>query len=263
MPPVTLRVMSYNVQGHVDRFMTGYLDRVAAAITAERPDVVGLQEVHRGTWGNRSLDQAQELARRTGMAVCFGRSHGRRGNEFGNAVLAAGEVRGAEIHPLPGGSEPRTLLQARVAVRGVELDLFVTHFSAWGRLGRAARILQAAHLRERLETAAPPFVLVGDFNAPPETPELRHLLATELFRSCGDLACTHRLMRSCLDYVFADPGWTVVSTRVPRTGPSDHWPVVVELQREVSGPPAGQPVVGPGGPASGPALGHAGVQSAE
>lgn len=232
--PASLKIMSYNVQGHAARFSAGYLDRIAAVIADERPDIVGLQEVHRGgggAWGGGFADQAAELATRTGLAVRFGASFGRRGGEFGNAVLTAGEIREAAVHPLPGGSEPRTLLQTRVAVAGLELDVYVTHFSAWGRLGRRARVLQAAHLIERLTTAPAPFILVGDLNAPPETPELRHLLSTALFRSCGELACTHRLMRSCLDYVFADPGWQVAASRVVQAGPSDHWPVVVELER--------------------------------
>jgi endonuclease/exonuclease/phosphatase family metal-dependent hydrolase len=233
MPLVNLKIMSYNVQGHADRFLSSYLDRIAEVITAERPDIVGLQEVHRSTSGPRLVDQAEELARRTGLDVRFGASYGRNGRELGNAVLCAGAVGETTVHPLPGGSEPRTLLQTRVAVRGVELDVYVTHFSAWGRLGRKARLLQATHLVGLLQHARPPFVLVGDLNASPETPELRHLLAATLFRSCGELVCTHRLMRSCLDYVFADPAWTVLATRVPRSGPSDHWPVVVELQREV------------------------------
>jgi endonuclease/exonuclease/phosphatase family metal-dependent hydrolase len=233
--PIRLKVMSYNVQGHAARFSAGYLDRIAAVIAAERPDVVGLQEVHRGgggVWGAGLADQAAGLAARTGLAVHFGPSFGRRGGEFGNAVLTAGEIREAAVHPLPGGTEPRTLLQARLAVAGLELDVYVTHFSAWGRLGRRARVLQAAHLTERLTAAPAPFVLVGDLNAPPETPELRHLLSTALFRSCGGLTCTHRLMRSCLDYVFADPGWQVTASRVVQAGPSDHWPVLVELERD-------------------------------
>ncbi|MGH9363106.1 MAG: endonuclease/exonuclease/phosphatase family protein, partial [Thermoanaerobaculia bacterium] len=75
-------------------------------------------------------------------------------------------------------------------------------------------------------------VLVGDLNAPPHAPELRHLMAADLFRMCGDgLESTHRMSRRRLDYVFADAGWTIVGERVPRGGPSDHYPVVVDLRR--------------------------------
>ena len=59
-------------------------------------------------------------------------------------------------------------------------------------------------------------------------------MAAELFRMCGDdIAFTHRFMRQRIDYVFADPGWTTASYQVIRSGPSDHWPVLVELRREI------------------------------
>jgi endonuclease/exonuclease/phosphatase family metal-dependent hydrolase len=231
VPSVDLKVMSYNVGGHGALVAGRYLERIARVIERERPDLVGLQEVHRGTWLARFADQAEVLAGLTGMTLSFGKSFGSGRGEFGNALLAAGEVRESVVHPLPGEGEPRTLLAARVAVRGAEVHFLVTHLAAWGRFGSAARAAQVAALDRRLGATAAPFVLVGDLNAPPEAPELRHLMATELFRACGGLASTHRMTRQRIDYVFADQGWTPVSSRVVRAGPSDHWPVVVELRR--------------------------------
>lgn len=235
MPSVDLKVMSYNVGGHGALVAGRYLERIARVIERERPDLVGLQEVHRGTWLARFQDQAEALERLTGLHLSFGRSlggaDGRRG-EFGNAILTPGEVRSAVVHPLPGEGEPRTVLTARVALRGAEVSFLVTHLAAWGRFGRAARLAQVTELVDRLAGTAAPFVLAGDLNAPPEAPELRHLMVTELFRACGELAGTHRMTRQKIDYVFADPGWTTVASRVLRVGPSDHWPVVVELRRE-------------------------------
>ncbi len=235
-----IRVMSYNVLGQASLLSGAYLRRVAEAIERERPDVVGLQEVHRGTWAARFSDQIDELARLTGMEAHFGASlvgqaaPGRgRPWEVGNAVLTRGEVLAAEVVPLPGSGEPRTLLDARVRVRGFPLRFLVTHLSAWGRLTSPTRHLQVQHLAARLATCGgEPFVLVGDLNAPPHAPELRHLMAADLFRMCGDaLESTHRMSRQRLDYVFADAGWTIVGERVPRGGPSDHYPVVVDLRR--------------------------------
>jgi endonuclease/exonuclease/phosphatase family metal-dependent hydrolase len=231
--PVDLKVMTYNVQGHGSLVLGSYLRRIARVIAEEKPDLIGLQEVYRGGWRARFADQAEALAAETGMSVHFGKSFGagEGGAEFGNAVLTAGEVRSTAVHALPGGGEPRTVLASRVVVKGTELDFLVTHLAAWGRLGRTARERQAAALADRLKGTAGPFVLVGDLNAPPEAPELRHLMAAELFRACGGLASTHRMTRQRIDYVFADQGWTPVSSRVVRAGPSDHWPVVVELRR--------------------------------
>ncbi len=247
MAELRLRVMSYNVGGHGARWSRRHLDRVAAAVVEADPDVVGLQEVHRGTRHSRLEDQAEALSRLTGLSVRFGKSFGLDGGEFGNAVLTRGEVRHAEVHTLPGPGEPRTLLRSRIGLAPIginlginlgidsEIDFYVTHLAAWGRWGRAARTVQIAGLVERLRQASGPFVLVGDLNAPPAAPEIGTLLAEELFRMCGeDVACTHRYMRQRIDYVFADPGWTTASYQVIRSGPSDHWPVVVELHRNLS-----------------------------
>ncbi|HZF07919.1 MAG TPA: endonuclease/exonuclease/phosphatase family protein [Thermoanaerobaculia bacterium] len=224
--------MSYNVGGHAALVAGRYLERIARVIECERPDLVGLQEVHRGTWLARFADQAEILAGLTGLTLSFGKSFDSGKGEFGNALLAAGEVRESVVHPLPGSGEPRTLLAARVAVRGTEVHFLVTHLAAWGRFGSAARAAQVAELDRWLGATAAPFVLVGDLNAPPEAPELAHLMLSELFRRCGGLESTHRMTRQRIDYVFADPGWTTVASRVLRVGPSDHWPVVVELRRE-------------------------------
>ena len=80
-----LRVMSYNVGGHGARWSRRHVERLAAAISAAAPDVVGLQEVHRGTKHSRLEDQAEELARLTGMAVHFGKSFDMERGEFGRA----------------------------------------------------------------------------------------------------------------------------------------------------------------------------------
>ena len=238
MAELRLKAMSYNVGGHGARWSRRHVDRVAAAIVEASPDVVGLQEVHRGTKHSRLEDQAETLARLTGFEVRFGRSFHLDGGEFGNAVLTRGEVRSAEVHLLPGPGEPRTLLHSRIGLESGEIEFYVTHLAAWGRWGRAARTVQIAGLVERLRQSTGPFVLVGDLNAPPDAPEIGTLLAAELFRLCGDdVACTHRFMRQRIDYVFADPGWKTCSYRVIRAGPSDHWPVMVELQRGTS-PPA-------------------------
>ena len=235
MADLRLRVMSYNVGGHGARWSGRHVDRVAEAIVAAKPDLVGLQEVHRGTRQSRLADQAEALGRLTGMAVHFGKSYEMEGGgEFGNIVLTSGELRSAEVYPLPGPGEPRTLLHTIVDFHDSEIHFYVTHLAAWGRWGRAARSVQISGLVERLQQSDGPFILVGDLNAPPDAPEIGTLMAAELFRMCGDgTTITHRFMRQRIDYVFADPGWTTVSSEVIRSGPSDHWPVLVELRREI------------------------------
>lgn len=236
MEPFRLRVLSYNIHGRAHRFSRRYLHWIAGVIDAAKPDVVGLQEVHRGGWIARYEDQAKALAELTGMRFEFGRSFGRPGDEFGNAVLTRGKIRGSEVVQLPGPGEVRTVLHTRLAFPegdgGSEIDFFVTHLAAGFRGSRPARTLQAEGLLKRLRQSSGPFVLVGDFNAPPGAPEMKTLMSAEIFRLCGEeMACTHRILRQRIDWVVADPGWSTAESRVIQAGPSDHWPVLVELHR--------------------------------
>jgi endonuclease/exonuclease/phosphatase family metal-dependent hydrolase len=260
-PQAPLSVMSYNIQGHGALLGRRYLEGIARVIRRARPRVVGLQEVHRGTWAARFDDQVAILAELTGMRASFGRSLSLRTGEYGNALLFRGRLLEEEVSILPGEAERRSILRCRILPEGPglapaglaspgqaapePLDVFVTHLAAWGRLGRSTRVRQARFVADRLHEADGSFVLTGDLNAPPAAPELAPLMAHARLRACGGpgagpgagqgagqgdgQVATHRFLRQRIDYVFAGPGWRRVGARVLRTGPSDHYPVLATL----------------------------------
>jgi endonuclease/exonuclease/phosphatase family metal-dependent hydrolase len=225
----TLKMMTYNIQGHAASRRTDHLEKIAKVIAAVSPDIAGLQEVHCRT-RKLPIDQGERIAELAGLTLAFGRSCAMDGGEYGNAVLTRGTVTRAEISPLPGGGEPRSIMRADVDIDGTPLSFFVTHLTAWGRLKRRERLEQIAIVGEFTAKAPHPHILVGDFNVPPSTEEIRVLMTHGHLRpSDPHQEFTYRLLRQRLDYVFVDPRWTVVKSEVIRTGPSDHWPVVVEL----------------------------------
>ena len=226
-------VMSYNIQGYGALFSRRYIESVARVIRKARPDVVGLQEVHRGTWAARFADQVEALAELTGMEAVFGRSLLYRTGEYGNAVLTRGRVTSRQVHCLPGEAERRSLFHTRIELPGQPLDFYVTHLAAWGRLARSIRDRQARFIAELLEDTSNPFVLTGDFNAPLGAPELETLRSSDRLHLCGRPGeTTHRFMRQRLDYIFANPAWRYLRSEVLRAGPSDHYPVVATLRLE-------------------------------
>jgi endonuclease/exonuclease/phosphatase family metal-dependent hydrolase len=225
-----MKIMSYNIQGHAASRRSDHLPKLAEVIAAEKPDVVGLQEVHCRTRVG-PVHQGETLAALTGLQHWFGRSCAMDGGDYGNAVLTRGEIRETFVHPLPGSGEPRSLLQADIDVDGTGLTFFVTHLAAWGRLLRNTRMSQVAELGDITARGSLPHVLVGDFNVPPAAEEIRTLLTHGHLRVCGDAReATFPMTRQRLDYVFCDPRWEVVGSEVIRRGPSDHWPLVVELR---------------------------------
>ena len=228
--PKRLVVMSFNIEGHASLLRTDHIEEVAETINKYRPDIVGINEAHRKTWQARFGDHTSELARLTGMNIAFGRSYRFLGGDFGNAVLTRGQVLKSEVHELPGTGEPRTLLESIVRVNGGIVELYVTHTAAWAQVNRAARTAQLQCINSHLNASGHPFILTGDLNAPPDSPEMATFLAGNVVLFAGDPKTpTHRVMEQRLDYILTDVGWQVRSARVLDDGPSDHRPVLAEL----------------------------------
>ena len=226
-----LRVMTYNVQGHAVRKNGRHLDHVAAVILNYGADVVGLQEIHCHTARSRSIDQATALAEATGMNLYFGKSCSLFGGDYGNAVLTRGILESGRSTELPGKGEQRTLLNCVVRFDGKKIDVLVTHLTAWGRLKRKEREKQLCAIADSISESGSPFVLMGDFNTAPRSPEMSVLSEGGRVLLCGDRPmATHRLTRAHYDHIYAGGGgWRVKKAEVLREGPSDHWPVVAEL----------------------------------
>lgn len=231
--PQRLTVMSFNIEGHAT-FLKGaeHLEDVAAVIRKYNPDVVGINEAHRGTWQARFGDHVEQLRLLTGMNVVFGRSYTFAGGHFGNAVLTRGEIVSSDVRDLPGTGEPRTLLESVIRVNGGTIEFYVTHTSAWASLSQDTRREQLQCVQAHLRSSRHPYILTGDLNAPADSEEMKSFLAGNTMQLAGDPAApTHRVMNHRLDYILADAGWRVTSARVLDEGPSDHRPVLAELTR--------------------------------
>ena len=230
---MSLRVMTYNIQGQASRIRAGHIERVARLIAEIRPDVAGLQEVHRGGWQARSRDQAAEIETLTGMKLSFGAAVSKTGHAFGNAILTSGTILQSHLHPLPGRGEPRAMLACSIEVRGSRVEACVTHLAAWGPIGSRARGEQAREVARIVESMNGPVILTGDFNAGPHRSELKPLHQGPLMSSCfrGD-EVTYARTKQCLDSILIDRSWRVTHAEVRRDGPSDHWPMIVDLEQQ-------------------------------
>lgn len=248
---VPLTVLSYNT--HTGIGVDGRLDlaRVAAEITASDADVVGLQEVD-VHWAARSewRDQAAELAAATGMEVYFAPVYDldaaqpdepRR--QYGVAVLSRHPIVAAENHwitrlstqsPNPTPEPAPGFPEVELIVRGERVHVYNTHLDY--RADPAVRRAQVADmLRIVAEDRGAARVLLGDFNAPPDAPEIAPLW-TELvdawaMTNASSPGPTYPAEAPAkrIDYVAADYPARVRATRVITTGASDHLPVLAEL----------------------------------
>jgi endonuclease/exonuclease/phosphatase family metal-dependent hydrolase len=145
------------------------------------PDIVGLQEVLRHDGSGE--DQATEIARGLGYHVVYAPAVNVGGGlHLGNAVLSRHpivEKREWQL-PIELGEETRCLVHALVDTPCGQVPFFNTHLS-WKLHQGALRQSQVQFIAERVQELAPiardrfPPVLVGDFNAEPESDEIRFL----------------------------------------------------------------------------------------
>jgi endonuclease/exonuclease/phosphatase family metal-dependent hydrolase len=203
-------------------------------------------------FGERSehVDQALLLSRALDMELAWGPAIDRPGagsgrRQYGNALLSRLPVLTSELHPLPGGGEPRSALRTRVGVGDGALWVTTTHLSPRSAGDRAAQAAAVAALHGGSGTSG---VLVGDLNADPGAAELAVLRehftdAWQVARERSDQAgrwslraqqgLTHpsRRPRARIDQVWVTAGVTVRGARVlDAAGSSDHHPLLVDLE---------------------------------
>ena len=239
---IPLRVMTYNI-----RSGNGDLGGTAAAIRAQHPDVVALQEVD-VHWATRSgfADEATELGRRLGMQVRFAPIYvipdsdpTKPAREFGVALLSRFPVtafRNDTITrlstqtdnpvpaPMPG------LLDATLDVHGTAVHVLNTHLDY--RRDPGVRATQAREMTAHVDTTVPTLVF-GDMNASPNAPELRPLLTLlhDAWPAASGSGFTYpaEAPTERIDYVLISSHFRVRDASVPVTEASDHRPVVVDL----------------------------------
>jgi len=151
-------------------------EEIVAWIEHLQPDVLCLQEVVQATDGR---NQARWLAERTDRhwVGAPGLDLG-NGAWFGNGILSRWPIDGSLVTPLPAldqDDEGRVLLHARTH----DLDVYCVHLN-WQYHHGFIREAQVLRVVEEVEAGADPAsplppILGGDFNADPDSNEIRFL----------------------------------------------------------------------------------------
>ena len=253
-PPVTLKVMTFNIQHGIDGTSRYNLQSAINAIARAQPDIVGLQEVTRNHPFYACDDQPARIASgvtaATGQAwdvryqqewftpdvSCQQTGRGDGPETEGLVFLTRRGIVSSATTPLP---DSRIGLQ--VAVRDAYgLPIVVTHLTSGGSASAGGtRRQQIDRLLAWAQGFGQPVVIVGDFNANPEWPEMQPMFggfhdawadAVGLGRATGN-PNSHGSSR--IDYVFFAAGGSLslVSAEVVNTAAligiaaSDHEPV--------------------------------------
>lgn len=236
-PPLTLRVLTYNIHHGEGTDRRIDLGRIASVIQSATPDLVALQEVDKETTRTNGVDQAARLGELTGLHSLFGKAMDYKGGAYGVALLSRWPLVEPRTFPLPAdpGIEPRVVLSANVQPEPTapRLSFLVTHLDH--RADPVQRTSQAEKLRELFPPDAKPAILAGDFNAVPDSPVMQGI-----FREWNDsaeaatfLTCPARKPVRKIDYILYRPAasWRVIQTiAIDEPVASDHRPVLAVIE---------------------------------
>jgi len=231
----TLRVMCYNTRHAKGMDERVDVPRLAARIQAAGADLIGLQEIDRGTNRSDGIDQIAELGRIIGFHSAYGAFMDYDGGQYGLGVLSRYPIIASRTVSIPDRKEPRVALLADIALpSGQTVCLADIHFDCieddTERFGQAQKV--AASLRE----IDLPCLLMGDFNDEPGTRTI------EFFRSFmleavkpmdSRLTFPSNAPEREIDFLFLSPSSRWVVNRVDVVDDSmtsDHRPIVADLK---------------------------------
>ena len=237
-----LRLVTFNIW-HNQGDWAARLPLLVAAIRAEAPDVIGLQEVLEDAAVGLP-NQAQTLADALGGYSVHFVSTDPEGapRRYGNAMLSRLPVLAVDSRKLEPLDDYRTAIRLRVDLAGRAIDVVNTHL-AWQEDAAPVRARQIADLVSMLPEDGAPLIVMGDFNAVPEDAGLAALTGPRFFSALprGSAPTTLDPAKShpprVIDHIFADAaGFAPVSAAVigssPVDGeyPSDHFGVAATVR---------------------------------
>ena len=126
------------------------------------------------------MDQAALVSEGLGYQVAWGISSENHGFPTGNAILSKWPIARTEVIPLPNGGsdEERSVLFAELDSPFGKIPTFCTHLN-WKFHHGHIRQLQVRALTAAVARLAPtegfPAIMMGDFNAEPDSDEIRYL----------------------------------------------------------------------------------------
>lgn len=249
-PELRMRLVTYNIQYGIGRDGNFDIDRVAASVAAA--DIIALQEVSRGIDRNAGADLVALLRDRLpghfsafaagmdvdgGSAIVDGRAVNRR-RQFGNMVFSRWPILATRNLLLPRsrsfdrGNLQRAALEALIVTPLGPLRVYSLHLD---HLNHEERIRQISHLKERvlaypMEGGAitgageygspePPhpedFVLLGDFNMTPESPEYVLMVGGPDYSEGRQIVAHHPVDASLVDGERPDQSVSWIDSRQP------------------------------------------------
>lgn len=227
-----LTVATFNIRGARDD--DGYASTlvVAEELSSLGADIIALQEVDNGLPRSSFANQIREIAEHLQMNYAYAPSLNLLVGTYGQAVLSRLPIVSAEAVALPFVTERRSLLEVTVDWNGIPFHVYAVHLG----LDEAERWEQLALLHQLLQQkSGNSGVLLGDFNTTPDDLSLKPiqtLFIDPLYEQAEPfITLRSNRVRGEIDRILHSPDLVFRSASVPLVGRSDHFPLVMELER--------------------------------
>jgi endonuclease/exonuclease/phosphatase family metal-dependent hydrolase len=226
-----VRLVTYNI--HQGASAAGWIDLegIAAAIEAQQPDVVVLQEVVRGQIVTGMADSLAWLSWQLKMPYRFAPA---TDSSYGEAILTRLPILAWQSGILPQGgaaqkrSYVRVTLDAGAATPVTVIGTHLDHISQQVRIPQVERLIAVWR-------KAPRTIIAGDMNTLPGTTEIgifeaAGLISAQDITGHSDLLTFDSVNPSRrIDWIFGTPDLAFSDFVVPQTTASDHLPLAVTV----------------------------------
>lgn len=226
-----IRVMTYNIHHCNPPAQKGVIDvdAIARVIAANGADVVFLQEVDVNTGRSGKGNQAEEIAKRSGLGnFVFFKAIDFSGGDYGGAIISRYPLTGEQLHILPvkEGEEQRIMGSAFIDIPQIgQIIVATTHLD----LDKNWRKLQIDYIVDFIVKQNVPVIFGGDFNAKPQNEEMKPLFENFISsENSYNPTFPNTTPTEHIDYLFINQGlkMSFINHRVLRGfDASDHLPV--------------------------------------
>jgi endonuclease/exonuclease/phosphatase family metal-dependent hydrolase len=227
--PLTLKILSYNIQHGITNDGKTNLLRIVELIKEHKPDLVALQDVDSGLVRSGKLNQTHILSLLTGYEEYFAMATTFQNGKHGLGILSMRpfESKQHRFIPSPENSEARIMQTVLVELaEGRFVQFCNTELDSKSPLNRG---LQAAFINEIHRNSIYPVILTGDFKAFADDFTLESLSKHWIDIAKDSSTPTHLPTQSRVDYVWLQPNssWKLMRYEVlkePNT--AAHQPIV-------------------------------------
>jgi endonuclease/exonuclease/phosphatase family metal-dependent hydrolase len=239
-----IKVMEYNIHHAEGMDDILNLNRIGDVIKSSGADIIGLQEVdnHFSTRSNFE-DQAKWLANYLGMHYQFAANLdndplnvGEPRRQYGTVILSKYPILSSENHLLDNTqypSEQRGLAKTVINVKGNHINFYNTHLD---NKRAEQRDIQVNEILDIVNQNKGTSILVGDFNATPDSPEIIKMSAQyhDTFAELGlnDAYTSYYYSdkpNRRIDYIYTSDDVKIKAGKVINTIAADHLPITAEL----------------------------------